>query len=203
MTSTLVGTVVRSLLVTGFVLGAVQGCGSSGSGSSDAASPGDYVTICTNACERDALCLGDAGASETMAPCMSMCTTKVNSEKGCAAEAQIAQAVQNCLGKTACSDFVSCFGAVDDTCSTGAGGASGAGGKSGAAGASGAGGAGVPADCTACTMAATCCTAAHLPATECNMIPSTSACNAATGTTQSGDITACQTILSLAGTACP
>ena len=63
MTSTLRSLVVRSFLVTGFVLGALQGCGSSGSS----------TPSCMEACVKGLMCEADASTATANTLCSAAC----------------------------------------------------------------------------------------------------------------------------------
>jgi len=215
MKSTLRSLVVRSFLVTGFVLGAVQGCGSSGSSSGT-----DLMSVCMQGCTKIVPCLADAGVSETVATCVQNCVASGSSgSTTCTNESAIVSAAQACAAKTTCTELEAC-GATIPKCQTSSGsagtngaagtngsaGKSGGAGTSGSAGSTGAGGAGTAADCSTCTKAANCCTTAGLSSAVCGAIPSASACTAATGTAQTGDIATCMGIISYAatmGVTCP
>jgi hypothetical protein len=226
MTSTVKSLVVRSLLMAGFVLGAVQGCGSSSSSS------GNYAQTCMQGCAKTVPCEADAGIPITMSECVMACTMSAMTSSGgtCTNAAAMQSAAQACLSKTTCTDLLAC-GLTIPPCEGGAGGANGAAGKgggagtsgsagkaggagtsgsagkSGGAGASGAGGAGaIPMDCTACSKATTCCATNNFSAALCAAIPTASACNSATGQTQTTDIGTCMAALSYAATmgiSCP
>jgi hypothetical protein len=211
MTSTLKSLVVRSLLVAGFVLGAAQGCGSSGSSSTPS---------CNDICIKTEMCSADASTATATSNCNLVCGAQGTAGTGgqgttCTNQSARDSAFNSCFSMSDCTKFNACIAQVP-ACQTGGGGgsngaagksggggATGSAGKSGAAGATGAGGAGSGASCALCDKAVSCCATLGQPASTCNLIPSTAACNAATGTTQSGDISACQQIVSGAGALCP
>jgi hypothetical protein len=206
MKSTLKNLVVRSLLVAGFVLGAVQGCGSSGSS----------TPSCNDTCVKIEMCQADASTATATTACNQICALSAGGTSGqgqtCTNASAMQSAYNNCFSMTDCTAFNTCLNNVPK-CQSGAGGAGGAtgaagkgaAGTNGAAGSTGAGGAGA-ADCSPCTRATSCCATAGFPAATCSAIPTTAACNSATGQTQTTDISTCQAILTGAaaqGITCP
>ncbi len=208
-----VSAVFGSFLVAGFAFGAMQGCGSSSSGS--------YAETCMQGCAKILPCEADAGFTETMAQCVQGCTQSAMTSAGgtCKNAAAMQSAANACLAKTTCIDLLACgatipacetsgtggssgtgtggtSGATGGTSGTGTGGTTSTGGTSGAAGGSGTG------NCSVCTKAASCCLAIGEPASVCNMI-STTSCNAATGATQTSLISTCQQIVTQGATLCP
>jgi hypothetical protein len=208
-----VSAVIGSLLVAGFVLGAVQGCGSSSS------SAANVMSLCMQGCVKIVKCGADAGSSETMAECMQGCVSSETTSTGgaCSNQSAIIEAGNACLAKTTCVELEACAltvqpcegagtGGVSGTGTGGAtggtsgatGGANGAtGGTSGATGGtSGAAGGSGAASCSSCDKAQTCCVAAEsfgIPASDCTF--SATKCNGMSGSNQTAYVTMCQEIL--------
>ncbi len=202
-----VSAVIGSFLVAGFALGAVQGCGSSSSSSTDP------TALCTQSCVKVQMCLADASASSVMSSCMASCASGGGGSSGqtttCTNAAAIETAYSNCLKISDCTQFEACLlglppcqmstgtGGTNGTGgTTGGGGAKGTGGTTGGGGTSGAAGGSGTASCAVCDKAQTCCLAlvalAGQPTSTCTY--STASCNAA-GANQATDATVCQTIL--------
>jgi hypothetical protein len=225
MSSRMISSVVGCLIAAGLALGAIQGCGSSGSGSTE---------TLQQACVKEVMCQADASTATATTLCSGAASTGKGGQSGttCTNASAIESATSNCLKISDCTQFETCVagipkcnGGTGGTSGTGTGGATGAtGGTSGATGAAGAhgtggatatggtsgatggtsgaaGGSGA-ADCSVCTKAASCCTAIGEPTTLCNMI-STSTCNAATGATQTTLIQTCQMIVTQGAALCP
>lgn len=187
----------RSLFALGFVIGALQSCGSSGSG-------GDATAVCNQQCNKAYSCENDGGAgtSTSIAQCMSMCM------KTCSNKDQLVSAANACIAMPACADFTACIAAptfpkcqsAGGTGGSGSGGAGaamggisgGGGGTTGAGGTTGTGGSGA-ASCSTCTKAQPCCVAAYqllrVDAGDCTF--SAASCNAMTGASQTSYITSC------------
>src|SRR6185437_5112336 len=203
MPNTKLQSIAMSILAAGMFV-AAQGCSSSSSG-------GNLMAACMQGCAKEVPCLADAGFPETVSACVQSCLASGQPDGGtCTNESAIVSAAQACAAKTTCADLESCALGIPQwqhggagtggTSGSGTGGTSGAGtggtsGTGGMTGGGGAGGAGATANCSICDKAATCCTAAGEPATTCSGIPTSTACNAATGSTQSGDIQACQGVI--------
>ena len=80
-----VSAVIGSLLVAGFALGAVQGCGSSSSSNGT-----NIMSACMQGCMKIVPCLADAGISETVAQCVQSCSASSSKDGGtCANESAI------------------------------------------------------------------------------------------------------------------
>jgi hypothetical protein len=193
MTAAVRNLVVRSLLVAGFVLGAVQGCASSGSS----------TPSCNDICVKEQMCLADASTAAATTRCNQTCAAAAGGASGqtstCKNASAMLSALSGCFSKTDCADFNSCIGMVPK-CDMGAGGAGGAAGMNGAAGASGAagaggaGGTGATFTCASCDKAVICCEAEGVDAGTC-MMYSTADCNAATGTAQQDILSYCKEAL--------
>jgi hypothetical protein len=99
-----VSAVIGSLLVAGFVLGAVQGCGSSSS------SAANVMSLCMQGCVKIVKCGADAGSSETMAECMQGCVSSETTSTGgaCSNQSAIIEAGNACLAKTTCVELEAC-----------------------------------------------------------------------------------------------
>jgi hypothetical protein len=157
----------RSLFALGFVIGALQSCGSSGSG-------GDATAVCNQQCNRAYSCENDGGAgtSTSMAQCMARCM------QTCSNQDQLVSAAKTCIAMSACPDFTACIAAptfpkCESAGGSGSGGAgaamggingggagrSGGGGSTGTGGTTGGGGSSGAASCSTCTKAETCCIA--------------------------------------------
>ncbi|HEY5090882.1 MAG TPA: hypothetical protein VIK30_12975 [Polyangia bacterium] len=194
----------RSLFALGFVIGALQSCGSSGSG-------GDATAVCNQQCNKAYSCENDGGTgtSTSMAQCMAVCM------QTCSNKDQLLSAANACIAMPACADFTACIaaptfpkcqsaGGTDGSGSGGAGaamggisgggaGRNGGGGSTGAGGTTGTGGSGT-ASCSTCTKAETCCIAeAQLIGTDAGACGLSSAqCNATqAGTAQNAYIQTC------------
>src|SRR6185437_6363490 len=112
-------------------------------GCSSSSSGGNLMAACMQGCTKEVPCLADAGFSETVSACVQTCLASGQPDGGtCTNESAIVSAAQAC----------------------GANGAAGNGGGTGGAG-------GAAADCSVCTKAAACCTAANEPAALCSAIP--------------------------------
>jgi hypothetical protein len=194
----------RSLFALGFVIGALQSCGSSGSG-------GDATAVCNQQCNRAYSCENDGGAgtSTSMAQCMAMCM------KTCSNKDQLVSAANACIAMSACADFTACIAAPTFPKCQSAGGTGGSGsggtgaamggisgggagrsGGGGSTGTGGAGGSGTAANCASCDKAAACCIASGVStATTCNSSFSSTMCNTYTGTTQTQYIDTCTQVL--------
>jgi hypothetical protein len=202
-----VSAVIGSLLVVGFALGAVQGCGSS------SPSAGSVMSLCMQGCAKESsLCGADAG--ETMADCMQGCVSTETTSTGgaCSNQSAILAAGNACLAKTTCAELELCVATVP-TCAGGTGGASGTGtggrtstggtsgtgtgGTTGTGGSTGAAGASGTATCASCDKAQTCCLAlaALLGQSTSACTFSTSSCNAETGAAQTTDAMTCGMLL--------
>ena len=210
-----VSAVIGSLLVVGFALGAVQGCGSSSSSSGT-----NLMSACMQGCMKVVPCLADAGFPETLAECVQSCASSGSTDGGtCSNESAIVSAVQACAAKTDCAELESCrltipaceHGGSGGTSGTGTGGTKATGGTTGATGGTtGGGGAkatggttgtagasGTSAACAICDKAQTCCIQGaptlNQPTSSCTL--STAMCNALSGSAQSTYATECQTVL--------
>jgi hypothetical protein len=193
----------RSLFALGFVIGALQSCGSSGSG-------GDATAVCNQQCNRAYSCENDGGAgtSTSMAQCMAICM------QTCSNKDQLLSAANACIAMSACADFTACIAAptfpkCQSAGGTGGSGSGGAGaamggisgggagrGGGGSTGTGGAGGSGTAANCASCDKAAACCIASGVStATTCNSSFSSTMCNTYTGTTQTQYIDTCTQVL--------
>ncbi|HZL16300.1 MAG TPA: hypothetical protein VFG23_01015 [Polyangia bacterium] len=192
-TVTVVG---RSIFALGFVLCALQSCGSSSSG--------DVVALCQQGCDKAVACEPDAGSigATEAAACKSSCTTQTASTTKCTNAAAIESAAKACLAMD-CSSYQACLGALPACEGGGSGGSGGTGGANGGtsgggAGATGSGGTSGTAGCASCDKAATCCAAiaaqADASASGCDAY-STSMCNTS-GQDQSLEVQACSAILS-------
>src|SRR5580692_2649730 len=203
-----VSAVIGSVLAAGFVLGAVQGCGSS-SPSADS-----VMSLCTQGCDKlVALCDPDAGTSAATTECVPGCVASATTSTGgaCSNQSAIISAGNACLTKTTCADLEACRLTVP-ACGGGTGGASGTGtggttgtggisgtgtgGTTGTGGANGAAGGSGSANCAICDKAQTCCVAAEskgIPASLCTF--SAASCNAMSAANQSTQVTECQMIL--------
>ena len=198
----------RSLFALGFVIGALQSCGSSGSG-------GDATAVCNQQCNRAYSCENDGGAgtSTSMAQCMAICM------QTCSNKDQLLSAANACIAMPACADFTACIAAptfpkcqgAGGTNGSGSGGAgaamggisgggagrNGGGGSTGTGGATGGGGSTGAASCSTCTKAQPCCVAAFqllgADAGACSF--SAANCTAMTGAAQTSYIMACSTEL--------
>ena len=206
MTSTFRSLVVRSLLVMVFALGAVEGCGSSGSS----------TPSCMETCVKAAMCEADASTATANTICGASCAQGAAGSTGqgttCTNQSARDSAYSACFSITDCTMFNECIAKVP-ACQTGAGGANGAAGTNGsagthggagtngAAGSTGAGGAGAGATCASCDKAVTCCTTIGGGA-QCSAVPSTATCNSA-GANQASDIAICQGVLQGAAALCP
>jgi hypothetical protein len=137
---------------------AVVGCGGGGSSSDDP------VALCKEGCDKTiSLCFKDAGSIAGMSvdslksTCSSNCTTNAGtSQKSCSNSSEIISAYKTCLGKSTCSELMSCDQTVPackggTTTGTGSGGTTG-GGSAGrtSGGTSGSSGGGTCADLLAC-----------------------------------------------------
>src|SRR5437868_7040309 len=118
MTSTVKSLVVRSLLVMGFALGAVEGCGSSGSS----------APSCMESCVKAAMCEADASTATANSICSASCAQGAAGSGGQTSTCKNASAIQSaynsCFSKTDCNDFNTCIANVPP-CDKGAGGANG------------------------------------------------------------------------------
>ena len=200
-----VSAVIGSILMVGFALGAVQGCGSSSSGS--------YAETCMQGCAKILPCEADAGFTETMAQCVQGCTQSAMTSSGgaCKNAAAMQQAANACLTKTTCTDLLACGATIPQCETSGTGGTTGAtggtsgatggtsgatGGSSGATGGtSGAtgGSSGTNPSCSICDKAQACCTAIE-GAAACTAVTAAT-CNSTPAANQATIITDCQTIL--------
>ena len=206
-----VSAVIGSLLVAGFALGAVQGCGSS------SPSAGSVMSLCMQGCAKEASQCG-ADAGETTADCMQSCITRETTSTGgaCSNQSAILAAGNACLSKTTCADLELCVATTVPACAGGTGGTSGTGtggthgtgggsgtgtgGTTGTGGATGSGGgSGTNADCATCDKAQACCVAVLTLGGQstASCTYSAAACNAA-GANQASDISVCQQILTAA-----
>ena len=203
-----VSAVIGSLLVVGFALGAVQGCGSS------SPSAGSVMSLCMQGCAKESsLCGADAG--ETMADCMQGCVSTETTSTGgaCSNQSAILAAGNACLAKTTCAELElcvatvpTCAGGTGGTSGTGTGGTKGTGGSSGTGtggttgtgGSTGAAGASGTATCASCDKAQTCCTAIE-GASACTDV-SAATCNSTPAADQATIISDCQTILTAGAT---
>jgi hypothetical protein len=188
----------RSIFALGFALCALQSCGSSSSG--------DTTAVCNQACNRESSCTeadGGPSSADAMSNCMTICAAQK-----CTNESALLNAVNTCLGKSSCSDFVSCTAAMPQcqmatsgSGGTGAatGGTNGGGGATGSGGTTGAGGTTGTGSCADCDKAAACCAAIATmaglssSAAGCDAY-STSMCNTS-GQDQSLEAQACTAIL--------
>jgi hypothetical protein len=127
VTVTIAG-LVASLAV---MVGTMQGCGSSGSGS-------NYQGLCDQACDRIGACSADAGSTFDVAGCKADCTAQ--SKLHCTNEAAISSKIQECLGMSDCTAAGLCAGTIPDCVMGGTGGTTGTAGGGGSTGTGGAGG---------------------------------------------------------------
>lgn len=194
-TVTVVG---RSIFALGFVLCALQSCGSSSS---------NTTAVCNQVCNRANSCTeadGGPASSTAMAQCSTICAM----EK-CTNQSELVSAANTCLAKSTCTNFVACAANLP-TCQTATGGSGGTGaatggtngggaGTTGSGGATGSGGTTGTASCADCDKAATCCAAiatmagSSSSAAGCDAY-STSMCNTS-GQDQSLEAQACAAIL--------
>lgn len=153
----------RSILAFGFVLCALQSCGSSSS---------DTTAVCNQLCNRVYSCT-EADGGPAPAAAMTQCTEICAAEK-CTNQSQLVTAANTCLAKSSCSDFIACT-ATAPTCQTSTttgsggtgaatggtnGGGAGSNGSAGTTGSTGSGGTtGSTASCADCDKAAACCMA--------------------------------------------
>ena len=209
-----VSAVIGSMLMVGFALGAVQGCGSS-------SSSGNFAETCMQGCAKIIPCEAALGYTQTMADCVQSCTDSAKTSSGgaCTNAAAMESAASACLSKTACADLLACGASIPPCAGGGTGGSSGTGtggtkgtggssgtgtgGTTGTGGATGAAGGSGTAGCAVCDKAQTCCVAALTLAGQstASCTYSAASCNAA-GTAQASDISICQQILT-AGAALP
>src|SRR5262249_15351265 len=116
MTSTLRSLVVRSLLVAGFVLGAVQGCGSSGSS----------TPSCSEVCIKEMMCQADATPATATTNCNAICALATGGSSGQGSQCKNASEIQSksssCFGMSDCTAFNTCIANVP-ACQLGTGGA--------------------------------------------------------------------------------
>jgi hypothetical protein len=189
MTAAVRNLVVRSLLVFGFVLGALQGCGSSGSS----------TPSCSDICVKTMMCTADASSAAATTSCNQVCAS-VGGASGQSSTCKNASAIQSasssCLGKTDCTEFNSCLASVPK-CDLGRGGAGGAAGTNGAGGAGGA-----TFTCAGCDKAVICCEGLGVDAATCSMY-STANCNAASGTAQMNILNYCAETLAYGAVLAP
>jgi hypothetical protein len=159
--------------------GAMQGCGSSGSNSSD------DVALCQKVCDKALECTPDAGSigQQALTQCKQNCTTQVPNQH-CSNESAIRSAINSCL-PMACDAFLTCAQSVPACQST-----TGTGGNGGTTGNGGAGGTG-GGDCSVCTKADACCSALA-GGQACGLVTT---CNGATGQQQQQAVMACQSVL--------
>jgi hypothetical protein len=203
MTSTLRSLVVRSFLVIGFALGAVQGCGSSGSS----------TPSCMESCVKALMCEVDASTASADTLCSASCAQGAAGSSGqgtkCTNQSAIDSAGSSCFSMSDCTAFNNCLknippcqmagtGGTNGAAGTnGSAGKSGGAGASGAAGSTGAGGAGATADCSVCDKANTCCQAlaALVGQSTASCTYSTATCNGEPASAQPSYANVCQTIL--------
>src|SRR5438270_10719026 len=102
-----------------FAVGATQGCGSSGSGSS-------YQDLCNQGCEKAFACEADAGQIPTggdfdfVGSCKAMCTEQAATYAHCSNASAITSAAQACLSMS-CSTLTTCLSGLP-ACQNGTGG---------------------------------------------------------------------------------
>jgi hypothetical protein len=183
----------RSIIALGFVLCALQSCGSSSSS--------DTTAVCNQFCNREVSCT-EADGGPSSAAAMAQCTSSCAAQK-CTNDSELVSAANTCLAKSSCTAFVACA-ATEPQCqmSTSGSGGTGAatgGTNGGGAGTTGSGGTTGTGSCADCDKAAACCAAIATmaglssSAAGCDAY-STSMCNTS-GQDQSLEAQACTALL--------
>jgi hypothetical protein len=215
--SNTVSVLAKSVFAVGFVVGALQSCGSSSSS--------DATALCQQSCDKALACTPDAGSIGATADmsCKTNCAAQTATANKCSNLSAIEGAVKACLAMD-CASFETCIETTVPDCATatgsggsngtgsggsngtGNGGSSGTGNggsNGGGAGTNGAGGGTGSASCSICTKAETCCVALeHLvtaDAGSCGL--SAAQCNTLSGTAQTQYISTCNLSLSTGSSA--
>jgi hypothetical protein len=190
--SSTVSVLAKSVFALGFVMGALQSCGSSSSS--------DATALCQQSCDKELACTPDAGSIGATADmsCKSSCAAQTATASKCSNLAAIESAVKACLAMD-CASFESCIETTVPDCATssGNGGANGTGtggSNGGGAGTSGAGGGSSgTGSCSSCTKGQACCVGAlqlvGQDAGACSFSATT--CNSLSGASQTSYIGAC------------
>src|SRR5580704_3056695 len=107
MSTKTVSAVIGSVLVAGFALGALQGCGSSSRSSG-------FAETCMQGCAKVVSCETQLGGTETMAQCVQGCTDSAKTSSGgtCTNAAAMQSAANACLSMTSCTALAACAASI-------------------------------------------------------------------------------------------